>query len=835
MLKKKCLLSISLFLITTMLFLFFPAGKAGALMLELSMEELTAEADSVVVGTVKTAYSQWNDEQTAIYTKVIVSLENSLKGASSSQNITIIIPGGKIDGITQIVSDTPAFEPGEQVILFLEDLPRQVEARHWYRPWQYGVFGNFQGKIEIVDNTVEGVPVEEVEELILQIVEEGQSENALDPKDGETTLVSNYQYTPLGIRWPDSSPVVEYQINATEDRNIHIQAAADTWTAAGANFSFHYSGPHSRNGTASLNEVNEIMWADLGTNSALALATIWLSGSTILETDMVMNTRFGWTTDPGGYHDVQTAALHEFGHWIGLDHSPVYESIMYYQYKGTQRTLAHDDIAGIRYIYGTAGNIVTPGNDNFADRISLSGLAGQGDGNNLNATLEPGEPLHADLFGGASTWWEWTAPESGNITFDTFNSNFDTIIAVYTGTSLSGLTAIASNDDYGETRQSRVDFNATAETTYKIAVDGWNGSTGTIILNWQLTPIPAEDTEDSPDPEPGVDSDEDVSESEEINDNDANETDNPDQIDDSNNTDDSIENNNDDETSGQGDDKSEEDDDDELEDNQDNTQSDPEIITVPQPPTGPVAGYVNSFYTYSTAFLTCADGTATQYQFDWGDNTASGWIDTIQAVQSWPVAGIYQVRVRARSININELISEWSEALIVNIEEVPAPAPTPAPEPAPSPVPPASAPVPVQYTLTIAVSGEGTTNPVPGSASYNENAEIELTAKPSDGWRFKKWIINGSEVKSASTRLKITGNISATAYYTAVSKGDLTGDGSINVSDVALVARYALGLTTLTGPQITSADVNSDGVVDVRDTVLIMRFALGLINNLPSN
>ena len=82
-------------------------------------------------------------------------------------------------------------------------------------------------------------------------------------------------------------------------------------------------------------------------------------------------------------------------------------------------------------------------------------------------------------------WYRWTAPLSGSATIDTVGSDFDTLLGVYTGNSVSSLTTIASNDDISSTtRQSRVNFTAMAGATYQIAVDGWNGGAGNITLNW---------------------------------------------------------------------------------------------------------------------------------------------------------------------------------------------------------------------------------------------------------------------------------------------------------------------------------------------------------------
>jgi hypothetical protein len=130
-------------------------------------------------------------------------------------------------------------------------------------------------------------------------------------------------------------------------------------------------------------------------------------------------------------------------------------------------------------------------NDNFANRQVISGVTGSVTGSNLGATKEAGEPNHAEFFGGASVWYSWTAPSSGMVVFDTHQSDFDTLLAVYSGNAVNSLTPIAGNDDDGESRQSRITFSAVAGTIYKIAVDGYNANTGTIQLHWVMSvPFP---------------------------------------------------------------------------------------------------------------------------------------------------------------------------------------------------------------------------------------------------------------------------------------------------------------------------------------------------------
>ena len=130
-----------------------------------------------------------------------------------------------------------------------------------------------------------------------------------------------------------------------------------------------------------------------------------------------------------------------------------------------------------------------PPNDNFVNAQVVTGMVFMVSGNNVGATKEPGEPNHAGNSGGASVWYRWTAPSSGNFTLDTIGSDFQTLLAVYTGNSVSSLTAVASNIGSGGNGTSLLTFGATGGTTYQIAADGFNGATGDIVLRLEPATI----------------------------------------------------------------------------------------------------------------------------------------------------------------------------------------------------------------------------------------------------------------------------------------------------------------------------------------------------------
>lgn len=63
-----------------------------------------------------------------------------------------------------------------------------------------------------------------------------------------------------------------------------------------------------------------------------------------------------WALAAGaGVFDIETVALHEIGHLLGLDHSQVQGSVMFPTYGGQRRALSPDDIAGIQALYGRRG------------------------------------------------------------------------------------------------------------------------------------------------------------------------------------------------------------------------------------------------------------------------------------------------------------------------------------------------------------------------------------------------------------------------------------------------------------------------------------------------
>lgn len=136
--------------------------------------------------------------------------------------------------------------------------------------------------------------------------------------------------------------------------------------------------------------------------------------------------------------------------------------------------------------------VAQPANDNFASATPLAGQWGTNGVDTTGATAQAGEPAHANNPAGASVWFTWVAEQSGPVTFDTFGSDFDTVLAVYTGTVVNNLSVVAANDYIylraGFWNPSVATFNAVAGKRYYIAVDGFGGGEGNASLAWAYKP-----------------------------------------------------------------------------------------------------------------------------------------------------------------------------------------------------------------------------------------------------------------------------------------------------------------------------------------------------------
>jgi len=186
----------------------------------------------------------------------------------------------------------------------------------------------------------------------------------------------------------------------------------------------------------------------------------------------------------------------EFGCSVAIDDDFIFV--------GAQEQRTHyNDGKGITYIFGKFGPSPS---ETFTNAQSLSSGSGSSSGlaigSNIGAATETGEPAHAGNGGPYhSVWWNWSETSSilaleslpgDALLVDTLGSDFDTVLAVYTGSAVNNLTQIAANDNAGTgIETSEVSFQFDSGQTYHIVVDGKTASdTGNVILNYAIIPEP---------------------------------------------------------------------------------------------------------------------------------------------------------------------------------------------------------------------------------------------------------------------------------------------------------------------------------------------------------
>lgn len=132
------------------------------------------------------------------------------------------------------------------------------------------------------------------------------------------------------------------------------------------------------------------------------------------------------------------------------------------------------------------------GSNSFSSAPNFTGSLGISQVTNIEGFTteanEPGHRVNGAAGAGRTAWWRWTAPEDGFVSIDTLGvldgpidtPVLNTVLAVYTGTSLGSLVRVTANEDYWLIRPyfyqslSNVAFYATKGTTYRIAVDGYS-------------------------------------------------------------------------------------------------------------------------------------------------------------------------------------------------------------------------------------------------------------------------------------------------------------------------------------------------------------------------
>ena len=132
---------------------------------------------------------------------------------------------------------------------------------------------------------------------------------------------------------------------------------------------------------------------------------------------------------------------------------------------------------------------VSPPNDDFANAIAIPNLPFRDVASLVLATTETSEPTPscATFFGPVSrtTWYAFTPGETQSISARIDNAQISTVVAAYTGNSVTGLTEVGCSV-FGGTAT----FRAAAGTTYHFLVGGLFGQGGQVRFHLEAAPPP---------------------------------------------------------------------------------------------------------------------------------------------------------------------------------------------------------------------------------------------------------------------------------------------------------------------------------------------------------
>lgn len=153
-------------------------------------------------------------------------------------------------------------------------------------------------------------------------------------------------------------------------------------------------------------------------------------------------------------------------------------------------TFHGDNLSGDTGLAVTQISVIPPPppNDDFNNPTIIPSMPFTMAQNVTNATTAPDDPFCVSR--SQTVWFAFTPTQNLRLEANTFGSNYDTTLSVYTGPR-GALTLLGCNDDSNGTLQSRVRFNAVAGTTYYFEVSSFFPvATANLVFNLLQAPPP---------------------------------------------------------------------------------------------------------------------------------------------------------------------------------------------------------------------------------------------------------------------------------------------------------------------------------------------------------
>jgi hypothetical protein len=377
----------------------------------LSIAQLAAGSNAIVIGEVEHVASGRDPVTDGIYTYVTLQVSEILKGSVGVGPITIKQLGGRLDNEGLMVPGQAQFVVGEQVLVFLEARPRDrtlYTSGLWQGKWSVAVDAVTNERIAFKREPDTGLATAgamlsgirgEVSRMAALGTATTEGLNVAPVEQPSPFAAAPFVLNTPPIRW--TAPIVSVNIATGAQLGLpsggvpEINAAIAQWNAAGS--SLRLAGG-SRVAPRCLDNAgfagilvtfndpcNEI--SDDGNLLALASFGYQLTGEQniggllffpILDAIITTSANPEARLNLSSSSCFQSTLLHEIGHAIGFDHSADPSAVMYFQISnacfGAPVQLAGDDLAGLFTIYPPAAGGGVPGQPTVTTASAVAGV-----------------------------------------------------------------------------------------------------------------------------------------------------------------------------------------------------------------------------------------------------------------------------------------------------------------------------------------------------------------------------------------------------------------------------------------------------------------------------
>jgi len=205
--------------------------------------------------------------------------------------------------------------------------------------------------------------------------------------------------------------------------------------------------------------------------------------------DLFFNTSQWWQTN-GTTYDLETVAIHELGHALGMGHSAIATADLYASYGGSKQALTSDDTTGIQSVYGTRAADPYDASQSNNSSTYATNITPYINGAGQIALSKPDITTSSDV-----DWYKMTAPTQtvGTMKVTMQSSNLSSLIPSVTVYNASLQVAGGSTGtNYGDTASVTVWGIQPGQVWYIKALAGTTGPGGVgaygLLVNFGSSP-----------------------------------------------------------------------------------------------------------------------------------------------------------------------------------------------------------------------------------------------------------------------------------------------------------------------------------------------------------